>query len=196
VRHLGSSSAVPTGASTDMKLIPLNPGYFAKVDDEDFEAASQFEWRVRTSKRSDTLYAYRAVRNSNGTRTQELQRFILGITDLKVEVHHAPDHDGLNNQRSNLQVVAHVQNTRHRKLNKNTMSGFKGVSRFGKKWRAYIRVHGTQLHLGYFDGPVDAALAYDVAALEYFGEFALTNASLGLLKKPPQSVKTVTEAVA
>jgi hypothetical protein len=40
---------------------------------------------------------------------------------------------------------------------------------------------------------VDAALAYDIAALECYGAFALTNKMLGLLspKKPMQSVKSL-----
>jgi len=54
------------------------------------------------------------------------------------------------------------------------MSGFKGVCwhKQKKKSRAQIDVNGKRTHLGYFSDPVQAAIAYDSAALELYGEFA------------------------
>lgn len=43
-----------------MKLIPLSrEGYYAAVDDEDFEALNQFKWNVKISGR--TAYANRSA---------------------------------------------------------------------------------------------------------------------------------------
>jgi hypothetical protein len=54
-------------------------------------------------------------------------------------------------------------------------SGRKGVNLYRNgKWRATI----GQRHLGYFDTAQEAADAYDRAAVEHFGEFALTNKEL------------------
>jgi hypothetical protein len=44
-----------------------------------------------------------------------------------------------------------------------------------RKWRAAINIDGKQRHLGHFDDPADAARAYDRAALEAWGEFAVLN---------------------
>ena len=45
-----------------------------------------------------------------------------------------------------------------------------------------IVVNRQPIHIGYFRDPIEGAKAYDEAALKYFGEFAVTNESLGLLK--------------
>jgi hypothetical protein len=49
-----------------------------------------------------------------------------------------------------------------------------------KKWQAHIRVDGKLLRLGWFEDEVSAAKAYDVAAVNYFGEFASPNGAGGL----------------
>jgi hypothetical protein len=56
-------------------------------------------------------------------------------------------------------------------------SQYKGVywDRGGKKWRVGIRVNRRLILLGYLDNEEEAALAYNKAALEYFGEFAKIN---------------------
>lgn len=55
-------------------------------------------------------------------------------------------------------------------------TGYRGVTeqRAGK-WQARITVSDRRLSLGYFDSAIEAALAYNVAALEYHGEKALIN---------------------
>lgn len=62
-------------------------------------------------------------------------------------------------------------------------SKFRGVSwhKAAEKWRAQIKVLGDKKHLGSFKSRTEAAAAYDAAAIEYFGPFARTNASMGLL---------------
>jgi hypothetical protein len=101
------------------------------------------------------------------------------------------DVDHINGNRAdnrwiNLRKSVRFQNGRNRKQSTANTSGFKGVvknyeSESGQRWIAQLRVGGKSLYLGYFDNPVDAAIAYDEAAVAHHGEFARTNKSLGLL---------------
>lgn len=54
-------------------------------------------------------------------------------------------------------------------------SGFKGVSECKGRFRAHIGLGEGNVLLGYWETAKEAALAYDKAALEYFGEFAVLN---------------------
>lgn len=56
-------------------------------------------------------------------------------------------------------------------------SQYKGVNwnRSNNGWVAKIMVRGKVSHLGTFADEVDAARAYDQAAFEGFGDFALLN---------------------
>ena len=62
-------------------------------------------------------------------------------------------------------------------LSKVCTSRHKGVSwaKANKKWKAALRCKGKYYYLGYFENETDAAIAYNKAALEYFGKFALLN---------------------
>lgn len=90
------------------------------------------------------------------------------------------DGNSLNNQRSNLRLATKQQVSRtHRKHKPNgaSTSEYKGVH-WGKReqrWVARICVDGRNIHLGYFREEIDAALAYDNAARERFGEFTRLN---------------------
>lgn len=93
------------------------------------------------------------------------------------------DHKFGNKQdNSEIRQATRIQNNRNvkkRKLHKGrpTTSKYKGVALITErnKWRAYIQHNAKRIHLGVFVSEVEAAKAYDAAALVYFGEFALTN---------------------
>ena len=72
---------------------------------------------------------------------------------------------------------------RNRRKQFGTSSKYKGVNqdKLNNKWRAQIMVNGAHETIGRFIKEIDAARAYDEAALKYFGEFAKTNKMLGLL---------------
>jgi hypothetical protein len=106
-----------------------------------------------------------------------MHRFILGATDRKVKVDHK-DRDGLNNQRYNLRPSTNGQNNMNSsKRSDGNSSKYKGVcwhKRYGK-FQAGIKLNGRSKYLGMFTDELQAALAYDAAAREHFGEFALCN---------------------
>ena len=54
-------------------------------------------------------------------------------------------------------------------------SAYRGVSKSGRGWGAIVTVDGKQRWLGTFDTEAEAAEAYDVAALDAFGEAAGLN---------------------
>ena len=54
-------------------------------------------------------------------------------------------------------------------------SQYKGVAQRGIRWRARLRFKGRDINLGQFGTEVEAATAYDTAARQYLGQFALLN---------------------
>ena len=87
------------------------------------------------------------------------------------------DNNPLNNNIENLRESTQLQNCMNRKSNKNSTSKFKGVCwhKVSNKWIANIRINGKLKHLGYFKSEIQAAKAYNKAAMKYFKEFAYLN---------------------
>jgi hypothetical protein len=174
--HCASST---TGRFFVMKTIPLTKGFVAMVDDEDYEWLSKYNWCVRPSW--NTHYACR--RKQRGPDNPRR----VGNIDMHTQItgYERCDHkdrNGLNNQRSNLRPADYRQNNGNMGLHRDNTSGFKGVHRMGKKWRATIGINGVSVPIGSFYDKREAAEAYDRAAISHFGEeFALTNRKMGLL---------------
>lgn len=76
-----------------------------------------------------------------------------------------------------IREATNAQNQANKKKKANCSSKYKGVSYYSqhKKFKAGIMVDGDTIHLGYFIDELEAAKAYNEAALKYFGEFALLN---------------------
>ncbi len=78
----------------------------------------------------------------------------------------------LDNRWGNLRPATMAQNKANEGIRKSNTSGWKGVS-FCKqtgKWRSYVG--GKMKHIGRYDCPVAAHLAYLVEAHKIYGEFA------------------------
>ena len=82
------------------------------------------------------------------------------------------NHIRTDNRWINLRKASWLENNKNRLLNRNNQSGFKGVSRVGKRWRAVIFAGQKQYHLGMFDTPELASAARNKKAQELHGEFA------------------------
>ena len=145
-----------------MKEIILTQVFVIKVDDEDYENIIQTKWYPCRQGR----YYYATDINGIG-----MHRLIMK-PPKGMECDHI-DHDTLNNQKHNLRICTHHQNH----MNINSFRKFKGVRyrKDRKCFQSYIAPNGKQIYLGSFDSEIDAAKAYDNAALKYFGEFANLN---------------------
>lgn len=135
------------------------------IDKRDAERVLAYRWSIHL--KSKTFYCVR----KNGSQHIQLHRFILNITDPKIQVDHR-NGNGLDCRRSNLRKATKSQNCWNRgKYHCNT-SGYKGVFAFKDLWTAKIRLKGKLMHLGYFKDPILAYKAYCLAARKYHGEFA------------------------
>jgi hypothetical protein len=166
------------------KQIPLTQGKFAIVDDEDFEIVSQFKWYAHWEKPRNIWYARRNDKADGKRITIMMHRFILGISDRRVDADHR-DLNGLNNTRGNLRIASRSQNIANINVRKDSASRMKGViidrraqrRKSLKIYGAAIRFNGEHHWLGSFETLEEAARAYDSAAIFYFGEFARLNFS-------------------
>ena len=159
-----------------MKLIPLTQGKFAQVDDEDYDFLMQWKWQAVCVRGG--WYVTRGFQKT----TLRMHRVVLNVIDSRISVDHI-DHNGLNNQKSNIRKCSQAQNCMNRSRGKNTTSKYMGVSfkKSHKKYVAYIHLpipnshKGRQVYLGIFESEVEAAKARDVASKKHHGEFANLN---------------------
>lgn len=144
--------------------------YVALVDDEDFDSVNQYKWSA--TKLGNNFYAMRGQWVDGKYTTKYMHSMIL---DGK-EIDHI-DHNGLNNQKSNLRLCTRSENSMNKTKRRGVSSIYKGVSFFkkGGKWMAQITSAGKSIYLGYFVCEIDAARAYNTKATELFGEFANLN---------------------
>lgn len=142
----------------------------AKIDDDVFQKVSSLDW-VSSSR----LYI-----KSRGRGGVYLHHFVMNSPGPSVVTVDHINGDTLDNRKSNLRFCTRAENSRNaRKWKKSTRSKYKGVSLDGKapnqKWRACVKTIGKSFPLGNYRTEVEAAKAYDSAAVFLFGEFAKTN---------------------
>ena len=75
---------------------------------------------------------------------------------------------------SHLRTCSLAENGKNQNLREGSKSGFKGVSWHSGagRWRATVTIAHKQVHLGFFDDPALAHLAYCEAADRFHGTFA------------------------
>ena len=150
----------------------------AIADDCDFEFLIQRKWYAHRDK--NTFYA-RAHGYSEGKPVLLGMHRVIMQPMRGLQVDHI-NGNGLDNCRCNLRICTSAQN-QHNYRSRKGLSKYKGVSwhRGAKKWQATIQANKKRIHLGCHDIEEDAALAYDKAALHFFGEFARINFSSEIL---------------
>lgn len=82
-----------------------------------------------------------------------------------------------NNKIENLREVTHQQNLMNQKSQCGCSSIYKGVcwDKQTNKWIVHIKINGKQKHLGRFKSEINAAKAYNKAAIKFHEEYANLN---------------------
>lgn len=161
-----------------MKSIELSQGRFAQVDDCDFELFNRFSWFLSVPGRSPNLaYAVRKIRLPSGGYSKVLlHREIMG-NPIGQEVDHI-DHDGLNNQRTNLRLASPSQNQANSRHHADAYhSRYKGVTKHKKTglWQVSCQKDKKRHYLCGFADEDTAGRAYDQLAYRLHGDFSNPN---------------------
>ena len=152
-----------------MKEINLTQNKVALVDDEDFKWLNKWKWHAKKEK--NTFYARR---KKNG-KTILMHRVVMFPKDGS-EIDHKY-YNGLNNQKNNLRICTKQQNIWNTQPYANKSSKFKGVCwhKSTQKWQARISFNYEKTLIGFFKFEIDAAIAYNSKAKQFFGEYAYQN---------------------
>jgi hypothetical protein len=155
--------------------IPLSRGKaFAVVDEADYSALSRYNWRIAPTVGGRSGYAIRTAFVSGRPVTVYMHREIIGAAK-GVSVDHA-NGDTLDNRRANLRLCDQTQNNANGRMARRRSSQFRGVHHLASgKWSARLMVRKKNVFLGNHDSEESAAIAYDQAAVEHFGQFATLN---------------------
>lgn len=157
------------------RRIRLTQGKYAIVDPDDYPRLAKYKWCAVKQRR--IFYAQRIVTVGKRQRKNiQMHREIIKAEDGKFCDH--INRNGLDNRKANLRVVTPLENGWNKAKQRGKHSSkYKGVSwfRVDKKWQARIQANGRKIFLGYFHDEIDAAKAYDNAALKYHGQFAVLN---------------------
>ena len=150
-------------------------GYEVIISACDYERVMSHKWYRMGNGRNNYYY----FAHKSNYKHIRLHRFVVNCPK-GMQVDHI-NNNTLDNRRSNLRICSHAENMRNRSDQKNSTSGYKGVSwhKQKKRWYSAIKVNNKRIYLGYFDTPEKAYRAYCEASKKYHGEFGKTNEKNG-----------------
>jgi hypothetical protein len=132
--------------------------YDVLIDDDMAVEIFRYKWSVQSRRHG--IYFATKIKGPNGKKKVIfLHRFIMGDPKGKMVDHRFGNH--FDNRRENLRVCGNPENSRNAKIPRTNTSGFKGVTKRGKKWEANIKFDGRHIYLGRYETVEEAAMAYD-----------------------------------
>lgn len=148
---------------------------YTLVDDEDYDFVKKYNWTLRED-------GYAARYEWSKIRKNTVAIFLhkeLTNTTSKQWVDHI-NRDKLDNRKSNLRVCTISENNQnkdkfYRKDISKYHSKYVGVRKSLNKWIARIQKDSRYIHLGTYSTEREAALAYNIKAMELFGVYAKVN---------------------
>ena len=137
------------------------------IDAEDVERCRPYKWGKHNGR----------VLCSRLGNAGRLPNFLMDFTSSHTILIDHKDQDPLNNRKKNFRICSKSENTVNRGIQKNNISGYRGVNwdKQNKKWAVGIYCANQHYWVGYFLTKREAALAYNKKAIELFGEFAVLN---------------------
>jgi len=162
------------------RKISLGDDAYTVVDPDVYYEKCQYKWYL-TGNGQKAYPAREKIIGPQKTRRSYLHREIIKPRKGILVDHR--DSDPLNNLSSNLRRASYSQNTINRPKRPNTSSIYRGVSWSKCQQKLVVEIRWQEKgrpkrkQIGYFDKDkeIDAARAYDCAALKYHGEFARLN---------------------
>ena len=150
-------------------IYSVKPVFLCKRGAEIFD--NNTGWCV--SKQHSTFYVIRDVCIEGKKTTVQLHRDIMECTPGDDKIIDHRNHNGLDNQITNLRDLSHAQNNQNSTKPINNTSGIKGVfwDTYYKKWRAQIKTNGKRWSK-YFTNLDDAKQAIEQKRLELHGDYA------------------------
>lgn len=120
--------------------ISLTRGKEAIIDSDDFGKVSQSKWH----------FEHGYARGSFNGRRVYLHQLIMQTKKGQVVDH--INRNKLDNRKKNLRICSQSENMLNGGMWSHNSSGIRGVSRHSqmKKWRARVKIHGKEVHLGLF----------------------------------------------
>lgn len=160
--------------TNNVVFMRLTQGQICLLDEDDYmrREIKDYRWCAKWDGKTKS---FRAVRNDRSTGkhfTLAISRVIMNCPKGLVVDHIS--HDTVDNRRCNLRICSIAQNGQNRRRQRNSGSGYKGVTFHNviKKWQARIQVDGKRISLGYYSTAKQAGEIYALASKKYHKEFA------------------------
>lgn len=159
----------------DHAWFDLTRGYVTLIDAPLAAVFSCWKWHALID--NGNVYAARTQHAYDGDRRIDhkvyVHQVVLPLPSRLVVDHR--DGNGLHNKRGNLRALTSNHNAHLQTKRPKCSSRYRGVSRRGVRWFAYINANGRQHSLGTYSCEADAAAAYNAAAQDRYGDQAYLN---------------------